>query len=130
MEWEILDKYFHERSGEVSSHPLVKHQIDSFNEFLDNKLNQIIVGFNPIKINNTSRPEVAERLKKFHINVIQPSITRPMFHTQDGTHIIMTPNMARMNNLTYSSNIYVTLHIIIEVLNDSGITEKKDLGQF
>ena len=126
MEWEILDKYFHERSGEVSSHPLVKHQIDSFNEFLDNKLNQIIVGFNPIKINNTSRPEVAERLKKFHINVIQPSITRPMFHTQDGTHIIMTPNMARMNNLTYSSNIYVTLHIIIEVLNDSGITEKKE----
>ena len=59
MEWEILDKYFHERSGEVSSHPLVKHQIDSFNEFLDNKLNQIIVGFNPIKINNTSRPEVS-----------------------------------------------------------------------
>mgnify|MGYP000627782223 CR=1 FL=1 len=48
--WDILDTYFQKGGSPESSNPLVKHQIDSYNKFIDNTLGQIIAGFNPIKI--------------------------------------------------------------------------------
>jgi DNA-directed RNA polymerase II subunit RPB2 len=38
----------------------------------------------------------------------------------------MTPYIARMNNLTYSSSLFVKVHIIIEILNENGIPTKID----
>jgi DNA-directed RNA polymerase beta subunit len=38
----------------------------------------------------------------------------------------MTPYIARMNNLTYSSNLYVNVNISIEVTNADGMIEKFD----
>ena len=38
----------------------------------------------------------------------------------------MSPHISRMNNLTYSSSLYVDVHVIIETINSDGITEKFD----
>ena len=38
----------------------------------------------------------------------------------------MTPYIARMNNLTYSSSLYVNVHIVIEYLNEDNIIVKID----
>jgi DNA-directed RNA polymerase beta subunit len=126
MEWDILDKYFCHGGNTECPNQLVKHQIDSFNEFIDRKLNQILVGFNPIKVQHGFKEEINNYTYKMKINILNPSLSKPMYQKQDGTQIVMTPHMARMNNLTYSSNIYVNVHIIIEYINEDGVIEKYD----
>lgn len=123
--WDILDKYFTENKSIDSISPLVKHQIDSYNKFINTTLPQIISGFNPIKI-TTKQTEVDNKIQKININVLNPSLTKPIYQLPDGTQTIMTPYIARMNNLTYSSPLYVNVHIIIEYLNEENITVKID----
>ena len=124
--WDILDIYFQKGSSQDSVNPLIKHQIDSYNKFLDGILSQIITGFNPIKINLNTKGENESNIQKISINVLQPSLTKPSYQLQDGTNTIMTPHIARMNNLTYSSNLYVNVHIVIELLIGDNIIEKID----
>ncbi len=125
--WDILDNYFIKTNSTEAVNPLIKHQIDSYNKFINTTLPQIISGFNPIKINtNTKNNEVDSNIQKIYINVLQPSLTKPTYQLGDGTQTIMTPHIARMNNLTYSSSLYVKVHIIIEVINEDGIVSKID----
>ena len=58
-----------------------------------------------------------------NINVLNPSLTKPIYQLPDGTQTIMTPYIARMNNLTYSSSLYVNVHIVIEYLNEDKLKE-------
>jgi DNA-directed RNA polymerase beta subunit len=123
--WDILDKYFTDNTSIDSISPLIKHQIDSYNKFINTTLPQIISGFNPIKI-TTKQTDVDNKIQKININVLNPSLTKPIYQLPDGTQTIMTPFIARMNNLTYSSSLYVNVHIIIEYLNEDNIIVKID----
>ncbi len=126
--WDILDTYFIKGNSSESISPLVKHQLDSYNKFINTTLSQIISGFNPIKINTATKTSDVDNnnIQKIYINVLQPSLTKPMYQLPDGTQTIMTPHIARMNNLTYSSSLYVNVHIIIEILNEEGMIQKLD----
>ncbi len=125
--WDILDILFEKGGSPESSNQLVKHQIHSYNKFLDTTLGHIISGFNPIKISIPTKNDfINENNYKISINVINPSLTKPSYHLLDGTHTILSPYIARMNNLTYSSSLYVNVHVIIESINSDGIIEKFD----
>ncbi len=41
--WDILDTYFQKGGSPESSNPLVKHQIDSYNKFIDNTVKGIAI---------------------------------------------------------------------------------------
>lgn len=123
--WDILDKYFIDNKSVDSISPLIKHQIDSYNKFINTTLPQIISGFNPIKI-STKQYEQDNKIQKININVLNPSLTKPIYQLPDGTQTVMTPYIARMNNLTYSSSLYVNVHVVIEYLNEDNITVKID----
>ena len=123
--WDILDKYFIDNKSIDSISPLVKHQIDSYNKFINTTLPQIITGFNPIKI-TTKQTDVDNKIQKININVLNPSLTKPIYQLPDGTQTIMTPYIARMNNLTYSSSLYVNVHVVIEYLNEDNVIVKID----
>jgi len=123
ISWDILDTYFQKGGSAESVNPLVKHQIDSYNKFIDSTLSHIVTGFNPIKITNTLKNENGEQSHKISINVLQPSLTKPIYHLQDGTQTVMTPYIARMNKLTYSSSLYINVNVQIEVTNEDGVIE-------
>jgi|APGre2960657373_1045057.scaffolds.fasta_scaffold02039_3 DNA-directed RNA polymerase II subunit RPB2 len=127
--WDIMDIYFSKGGSPESSNPLVKHQIDSFNKFADNTLEQIILGFNPIKVkitNPKSELSMNDNNYKISINILNPCITKPSYQMGDGTHNIMTPYIARMNNMSYSSSIYVNVHIVTEYTDKNGMIAKFD----
>ena len=124
ISWDILDAYFTGNGSSESVNALVKHQIDSYNKFIDSTMSHIINGFNPIKIVNTLKNENGEHSHKIFINMHNPSITKPIYHLQDGTQAVMTPYIARMNKLTYSSNLYVDVNVQIEATNEDGVIEK------
>jgi DNA-directed RNA polymerase beta subunit len=126
--WDILDSFYLKTNSTEEINPLIKHQIDSYNKFINTTLPQIISGFNPIKINTNIKNtnEIDSNIQKISINVLQPSLTKPTYQLGDGTQTIMTPHIARMNNLTYSSTLYVKVHIIIEIMNENGFISKID----
>lgn len=124
--WDILDSYFTGGGGGENANPLVKHQIESYNEFLDKKLIQIIQGFNPIQIFHNYNDQIKDFMYKINISILQPSITKPMYQTSDGSQMLMTPHTARMNNLTYAVNLYTDIHVVTEMINQDGITERTE----
>ena len=124
--WDIIDAFFSQSGGPDCANTLVRHQIESFNEFLDKKLIQIIQGFNPIQVCHNYCPQIQDFRYKIHLNVMNPSLTKPMHVAMDGTQTVMTPNLARMNLLTYASNLYVDIHVITDVVNEDSITERKE----
>ena len=71
-EWKkvIIDAYF-KRNG------LIKHQIDSYNDFIDNKINDIINGFNPIVMRYDYNQEDDNYLYEIIINVTNFIMSKP-----------------------------------------------------
>lgn len=124
--WDILDTFFMQGGGADCSNPLVRHQVDSMNEFLDKKLYQIIQGFNSIQVCHNFNQDIGDFTYKIYVNVLQPSLAKPIFTAQDGSQVLMTPHLARMNNLTYAANLYVDVHVITDTINENGVTERKE----
>ena len=99
----LIDCYFGGRNGQQ----LVKHQIDSYNDFISRKLEQIIEGFNPIDICNTYLPEAGCHKYVLSLVVQNPTLTRPLISEKDGSTKAMLPNDARLRNLTYAAPLSV-----------------------
>ena len=123
---EILDAFFMQGGGVECTNTLVRHQIESMNEFMDKQLIQIIQGFNPIQVCHNYNADIGDFKYKLYINVLQPTVAKPIYQSTDGTQMLMTPHLARMNNLSYVSNLYVNIHMITDIINDDGITERKE----
>lgn len=123
---DILDAFFVQGGGLDCTNVLVRHQIESMNEFMEKQLLQIIHGFNPIQVCHNYNTDVGDFKYKLHLNIIKPTMAKPIFQSVDGIQMLMTPHLARMNNLSYVSNLYVDIHVITETINDDGITERNE----
>lgn len=123
---DILDAFFMQGGGVDCTNTLVRHQIESMNEFMEKQLIQIIQGFNPIQVCHNYSADIGDFKYKLFLNIIKPTVAKPMFQSNDGTQMLMTPHLARMNNLSYVSNLYVDIHVITETINDDGVTERNE----
>ena len=101
---ELIDKFFKDNT-------LTSHQIDSYNDYIDNIFPMIISQFFPIEL---EYPE-SDKIKKIIINIKDINIEPPYYTENNGCTKIMKPNIARLRNFTYSliisSNISVNLII-------------------
>ena len=115
--WKFIDLYFTQSNN--GKNILVKHQIDSFDEFINKKLNQILTETDNVffikKHNN--------KLYKNRLEFSSPQITDPV---QDDENLsIMTPQIARDRNLTYASRLYVHVKQIQEIVHENNNIETK-----
>ena len=108
--WDVIQSYFDESQSKC----LIKHQVESYNDFVLNKLEQIIEGFNDLQIQHKYIPEIDDFMYTIYINVSKPVMTRPMIYEKDGSTKLMTPTDARRRNFSYSSNVYVEFKIHIK----------------
>ncbi len=83
---------------------LVKHQIDSFNRFLDEGLQRVI---NEQKIIELDIPDTYVRLGKVWVG-------KPIVKEADGSRRKLFPAEARLRNLTYAAPIYLEAQIVDE----------------
>ena len=128
ISWSIIKDYFQGGSG----NQLIKHQIESYNDFLLRKLDQIIRGFNSIEIQHQYLgPDLNCFKYLLTINITNPTISKPVIYEKDGSTKIMTPNDARQRNFTYSSNLTVNVDVVIKVFDEETQTyniENKQLN--
>lgn len=106
MIWSAVDAYFSQDKNQ-----LIRHQIDSYDDFVMNKIDQITRGFNPIEIpyKYNSEEEIFEY--KIFVEFKNPSLTYPMIIEKNGSTSLMTPSVAIDRNFTYAGNLYIDMHI-------------------
>ena len=107
--WTIINSYF------ANQHlkQLIRHQIESYNDFISRQIPHTIEMFNPVLI--TSEQDYNKELKKYgleiYINFENFSLHRPQIHENNGAAKIMLPHEARLRNFTYASNMTIDLNI-------------------
>lgn len=101
----VVEKY-------LEQHSLVESNIVSFNDFINNKMQQIVN-----EINETINNEEVE-IKLGKVRVGKPNIIE-----SDGSSALVTPTISRLRNLTYSAPVYVELTINFGGQSDSSEVE-------
>jgi DNA-directed RNA polymerase II subunit RPB2 len=113
--WILIESYFKHKHLKQ----LVKHQLESYNYFVNNQIQQTIEMFNPlliasdhdyIKEHNLYRLEIEITFENF-------SIYRPQIYENNGSTKIMFPQEARLRNFSYSSAMTIDLNIKYTVRN-------------
>lgn len=93
--WPLVESLFRGRS-------IAQMQVESFNQFLDTKLNGIV------KENDSIVPKIEEvKIELSNIEIQKPRITEA-----DGSPRVIFPMEARVRNRTYSAPIYLTMRLL------------------
>ncbi|KAI7738156.1 hypothetical protein M8C21_007539 [Ambrosia artemisiifolia] len=104
--WTVISAYFEE-------YGLVRQQIDSFDQFIDNTMQETVDEFGHIEIRPESQhypalqPDFAETIYK--ISFSQVYVGKPLMTEADGETRTLFPKAARLRNLTYSAPLYVDI---------------------
>ena len=137
--WDVIKSYF-----DINRNYLTKHHIESYNDFILNKLPQTFVQYNP----QILFKEYSEDLKKYKytLNIYyggkdgsEVFVGKPIIYNRDGGDEVkkqMYPNEARLRNLSYSSHIFCNIVLEYNILDDEGVEtiitrqfEKVNLGK-
>lgn len=113
--WQIIDSYFKGKHLEQ----LVRHQIESYNDFVTHQIPKTISMFNPCSVK--SEHDYCPILDKYKFEIIITfdnfTMQRPQIHENNGATKLMFPHEARLRNFTYSSNMSVDINIQYIVRN-------------
>ncbi|KAK4399114.1 DNA-directed RNA polymerase II subunit RPB2 [Sesamum angolense] len=123
--WPVISAYFEEKG-------LVRQQLDSFDEFIQNTMQEIVDEAADIEIRPESQhnpghqPEFAETIYKISFGQIY--LSKPMMTESDGETATLFPRAARLRNLTYSAPLYVdvTKRVIKKGHDGEEVTETQD----
>ncbi len=92
---------------------LVRHQLESYNHFINFQVQRTIQMFNPVII-HSENDYVAEHNKYFlevQINFENFKLYPPQIHENNGATKMMLPQEAKLRNFTYASTMTVDVHI-------------------
>ncbi len=111
LSWNIISSYFNGKHLER----LVRHQIESYNKFINEDLNNTIDMFNPVTIH--SEDDKDEETGKYKLEIVVTfdnlQLYRPQIHENNGATKIMFPQEARLRNFTYSSTMTLNVNVTI-----------------
>ena len=113
--WNIIESYF-------KGHHLdrfVRHQLESYNNFVGYQIIKTIEMFNPVRI--VSEQDYDPVSKKHSLEIIVTfenfHIYRPQIHENNGAIKLMFPQEARLRNFTYASATTIDINIKYIVRN-------------
>ena len=108
--WKSVDCLFGEDRKKISQN-LISHQLESYDDFVTNKIEEIINGFNPIKIYHKFQSSVSDFKHKIELKVLNVKLSKPSISEKDGVTKVLTPLEARQRNFSYSSNLTCDIEI-------------------
>ena len=91
---------------------LVRHQIESYNHFINYQAGRTIQMFNPLRIHSDKHIlESGHHLLDIEISFDNFKMYPPQIHENNGATKTMLPQEAKLRNFTYASNMTVDVHI-------------------
>uniref|UniRef100_A0A383W3M4 DNA-directed RNA polymerase n=1 Tax=Tetradesmus obliquus TaxID=3088 RepID=A0A383W3M4_TETOB len=118
LTWTVVEELFAHNQGAQ----LVKHQTDSYNDFVLRKMEQVIEGFNTVEVHHQYLPDLEGFRYTLRINVQNPVLSKPVILEKDGSSKIMTPADARQRNLVYAMPLHVDVRVNASTMQDDGST--------
>ena len=119
--WAVCDTFFREKG-------LVSQQVGSFDDFASYKMQEIVADYPAMEIvpEKQFNPDSSSGLGYvYSLKFGQLSLNKPSVEETDGVLTTLTPNQARLRNLTYSSPLYVNItQTTYQVTDASGTREK------
>ena len=107
--WTIIESYFRGHHLER----LVRHQLESYNNFVGYQIIKTIEMFNPVHI--ASEQDFDPLSKKYSLELFVTfenfNIYRPQIHENNGAIKLMFPQEARLRNFTYASAMTIDINI-------------------
>jgi DNA-directed RNA polymerase beta subunit len=121
--YDIIESYFRGQHLER----LVRHQIESYNNFVGYQLPRTIQMFNPVII-RSENDYIEERGKYFlemHVSFENFKLYPPQIHENNGATKIMFPHEAKLRNFTYASTMTIDINIQYIVRNTENMDNPK-----
>ena len=107
--WHVIEKFIKENNY----NSLIRHHIESFDDFLDNKVEQIVKQFNPLSIYNDYDEETNEYNYEIRVEFNNVYYNYPIINENNGSTKKMYPNIARLRNLSYSCSVSIDLKVTV-----------------
>ncbi|KAJ3191549.1 DNA-dependent RNA polymerase II [Irineochytrium annulatum] len=100
--WAVITSFFAEKG-------LVRQQLDSFNEFVQNTMQEVVEENESLVLEtqSTHTGEQNDVARQYTVQFGQIYVSKPTFRESDGIPRPMFPHEARLRNLTYASPLYV-----------------------
>ena len=107
--WTIIGSYFSDQYLDR----LVRHQLESYNNFVSYQIMKTIEMFNPVHIASEHDYDAksGKHSLEIYITFENFQMYRPQIHENNGAIKLMFPQEARLRNFTYSSAITVDMNI-------------------
>jgi len=121
--YHIIESYF---QGQYLER-LVRHQIESYNHFVNYQIQRTIQMFNPVTI-HSENDYVAEKdkyLLEIFISFTNFKLYPPQIHENNGATKMMLPQEAKLRNFTYASTMTVDINIQYVVRNSENMENPK-----
>jgi DNA-directed RNA polymerase beta subunit len=119
----LIESYFRAQHLER----LVRHQIESYNHFINYQIQRTIEMFNPVVI-RSENDYVADRGHYFleaHVSFDNFKLYPPQIHENNGATKMMLPQEAKLRNFTYASIMTVDVKIKYIVRNTDAMDTPK-----
>ena len=112
--WKALDSYFSQNKI------LTQHQLESFNDFVDFVIPQIIERNNPVIIATDYDESIKDFRKKYVIEFLQTYLSKPLIQENNDVIKPLLPNEARLRGLTYAAPMFIDVKHTLILKDDSG----------
>jgi len=124
----IIESYFEGQHLER----LVRHQIESYNHFINYQIQKTIQMFNPVEI-RSDHDYIAEH-NKYMLEVFiyfeNFKLYPPQIHENNGATKLMLPQEAKLRNFTYASTMTVDIRIDYIIRNTESMENPKTIQKF
>ena len=117
--WEIIESYFRGQHLER----FVRHQLESYNNFVGHQIIKTIEMFNPVRIVSDQDFDPLSKKHSLEIFITFENfhIYRPQIHENNGAIKLMFPQEARLRNFTYASSTTIDVNIKYVVRNGQNL---------
>jgi DNA-directed RNA polymerase II subunit RPB2 len=107
--WDVIGSYFKGQHLER----LVRHQLESYNNFVGYQIIKTIEMFNPVHIASEQDYDPASKKHSLEVFITFENfhIYRPQIHENNGAIKLMFPQEARLRNFTYASAMTIDINI-------------------
>lgn len=107
--WTLIESYF---KGQ-HLRQLVRHQLESYNDFVNHQIQKTIDMFNPVNISSEQdyNADAKKHSLEIFISFEKFHLYRPQIHENNGASKLMFPQEARLRNFTYASMMTIDLNV-------------------
>ena len=126
--YEIIESYF---EGQHLDR-LVRHQIESYNHFINYQIQKTIDMFNPVTVHSDHDyiPEDDAHILDVVVRFENFKLYPPQIHENNGATKMMLPQEARTRNFTYASTMTIDLRIDYIVRNTENMDNPKVIHKY